>query len=117
LPYIQDFSVPQGATLDVAFQIVPPGDVTLAGGRVLWGAWMQAYGVPVTADPSGALIGPVISKDSATGGIDILESPESFTVHLTDADTALLPLGNYFHEAHVTDANGNDTPVTQGSMT
>jgi hypothetical protein len=116
MPYIQDFPVPQGATLDVDFQIVPPGDVALAGGRVLWGAWEQAFGVPITADPSGTPLGPLISKDSARGEIDILESPESFTVHLLDADTALLPLGNYFHEAHVTDANGNDTPVTQGTM-
>jgi hypothetical protein len=117
LPYIQDFSAPQGATLDVDFMIVPPGDVSLAGARVLWGAWQQSFGVPITADPSGMPLGPVISKDSANGEIDIFESPESFVVHLLDADTMLLPLGNYYHEAHVTDANGNDTPVTQGSMT
>ena len=117
MPYIQDFPVPKGATLDVEFVIVPPGDVSLAGGRVLWGAWAQAYGVPVTEDADGLPLGPLISKDSQAGEIDILESPESFTVHLLDADTALLDPGNYFHEAHVTDANGNDTPVTQGMMT
>ena len=118
MPYIQDFSVPQGATLDVDFLITPPGDVALAGGRVLWGVWEQAFGVPITVDTlSGLPLGPLITKDSRDGGIDILASPEMFTVHLLDADTMLLPLGNYFHEAHVTDANGNDTPVTQGTMT
>lgn len=117
MPYIQNFSVPQGATLDVVFQIVPPGDVTLAGGRVLWGAWAQSFGVPVTADPFGTPLGPLVAKDSQLGEIDILESPESFIVHLVDADTTPLDLGNFYHEAHVTDANGNDTPVTQGSMT
>ena len=90
MPYIQDFPVPQGATLDVDFLIVPPGDVSLAGGRVLWGAWEQSFGVPITADPFGTPLGPLITKDSEHGEIDILESPESFTVHLLDADTALL---------------------------
>jgi hypothetical protein len=117
MPYIQDFSVPQGATLDVDFLIVPPGDVALAGARVLWRAWEQSFGVPIIADPSGTPLGPLIAKDSELGEIDLLESPESFTVHLLDADTQLLPLGNYYHEAHVTDANQNDTPVTQGMMT
>jgi hypothetical protein len=115
---VQNFSVPQGDDLDVVFTVDPADQIDLTAAGVVWRAYEMQFAVPVMTQESGGVPVPasVVSKDSATGGVTILESPGQFVVHLNMPDTALLPTGNYYHEAEVTDASGNNATVCHGAM-
>jgi hypothetical protein len=114
LTIIQDFSVPASNDMDVTFILDPADGISLTDAQVLWSAYGASFAAPVP-------LPVLIVKDSNVIGPDgteitIVESPETFVVHLFSDDTALAP-GNYYHEAEVIDASGNHATVCQGSMT
>lgn len=106
----QNFSVTAGDALDVTFDLDPTDNISLDVATVYFQAYSEFSGV---AD---GLSGPVIAKDSATGGITIIQSPDQFIVHLQPVDTANL-LANYRFEALIIDADNNPASVTKGIMT
>lgn len=107
---MQNFVIPTGDTRDVVFMSEASG-VSLADGTAIWQAFTQISGVPDL--DSGSL---VIAKDSGTGGIDIMISPEEFVLHLMPSDTIGL-LGNFYHELRFVDINGNVYTAARGIMT
>lgn len=113
---IQDFSVPVGNALDVTFQLDPADGIGLSGAEVLWRAYVAVFAVP-SAVPS--IVKTSGASDSFGEEITVVESPPpgSFTVHLRDADTVDLPVGNYYHEAAVLEAGGALSTVFRGTLT
>ncbi len=106
---IQNFSAPAGDDLEIVFVFDPGYAVAEDGAVVEWKVYDQSVGIPDLSEP-------ILSK-STSDGIDFPPSPGTeFTVRLNSADTVDL-LGNYYHEAKVTDINGDLSTVTTGIMT
>jgi hypothetical protein len=70
----------------------------------------MAFGVPIESPE-------LILKSSADGGIGVPGSPDLFfIINMNAVDTALLDLGNYYHEGWVVDEVGNRVTVVYGAM-
>jgi hypothetical protein len=108
-PLIQNFSVAAGNAVPITFDVGPDGVNTLTDCTIVWKVYNQAFG-----EPNGD---PIISKTSPSDGIEIVDPIyQVFEVDLVKADTLEL-LGNYYHEATVIDALGNESTPTVGIMT
>src|SRR5580704_3596055 len=82
---------------------------SLSGVTVFWSLYEQLFGVP-----SGS---PILVKTSQSGGgIEVMNSPPSFTISFEAADTSSLQ-GNYYHEARVVSESGNIITEVQGILT
>jgi hypothetical protein len=111
----QNFSIPAGYNEVITFDVNPAVTDTLAGTTIYWRVYATAFGIPNFGAPPGTP--PLIAKDSI-GGIDIvgIDSPLSFTVQMYTADTLML-LRNYYHEATIVAADGENLGGSWGIMT
>lgn len=110
---LQNFAVARGDDETVTFNMIKDSGINLAdmGITVVWKVFEQSTGV--VADDAVAII-----TKSVGDGLEITPSPSpgKFTITIAHADTVEL-LGNYYHEAKVTDALTAITTVVQGIMT
>jgi len=109
MPRIQNFSVPQGDTTVVNFDVDPDEGVNLSGATIIWRVYNQRNGLKYGD--------PIISKATDGDGIEITD-PDllKFAVLLNRDDTIDL-LRNYFHEAKIYDSQKDGVTVTVGLMT
>lgn len=95
----QNFDMFAGDTKDI---IVTMTDSTnLSGASVKWSL------------RRGGARGPLVASKTTSSGVTT--SGTSFTVRLSSADTSSL-VGQFYHEAEVTDVSGNVSTVTIGEI-
>jgi hypothetical protein len=112
-PDVQNFSISAGNLFEVTFDFSGvTGLDSLDGYTVYWSAYEETVGVPLAG------VSAVITKSSLSGGgIELLDSPStSCVMTLSGIDTVGL-LRNYYHEASIVDAGGNQITPTTGIMT
>ena len=106
-----DFSIPAGGDRLLVITVSEQDGnlMNLTGCLIKWAL--------CTAPPK---LASVVTKESTTGAIRIADQTSArgqFTVQLDGADTKTLPAGTYYHEARVTDSDGNSDIVVDGLVT
>lgn len=104
----QNFEMFQGDTKKLAVTVADSAGaaVDLTGATVKWRM------APKVASPTATL-----SKQTGGAGIDLTDPVAGvFTVNLNSSDTQQL-VGEFYHEAEVTDAAANITTVLTGRIT
>lgn len=106
---MQEISVPGGN--DVEIDVVMDDGTDLDGANVEWFVFAAVLGVPDITVPI------LIGKSTQGATITLAASPaSSFTIALSAGDTTDM-LGNYYHEALMSDAQGNRSTIVQGTFT
>lgn len=104
----QDFTIWEGDDEQLLFTTDDGSGnpYNLAGASIEWAMSLNAVSAPI------------VTKSTGGGGITINNPPTAgkFTVTLADADTAGKP-GTYYHEARVTDSNGDSRVIATGTAT
>ena len=109
----QNFSIAQDTDDVINGTIITDiANATLVGSTMEWCLYPSLYGGPTQTTP-------ILTKTSHSGGdVTILPTPPmSFTIRIHASDTFGLALGNYYHEAVVTDPGGARTRPWFGLMT
>lgn len=101
----QNISMYAGETKDITFSVVDSSDVPLniSGCVLKWGYALN------TLEPSR------LTKTTSSGITVTNASSGYFSVHLDDIDTSG-KMGDYYHEAQLTDALGNVSVISNGTL-
>lgn len=112
MPATENLTLKAGDDKVLSFTIDPSDLDDLDGATIRWWLARSAFSDPADAD---------LKKDNISGGAGGIEivSPTSsrkFNVELARSET-LDFIGAYYHEAQVTDPDGNWATVTTGTIT
>ena len=109
MPAYQNFSVPEGESTTVNFDVGPDEGQTLAGAEITWSMYAQDCGAPS---------GDALVTKTMGSGITVTDNLLlTFALALEREDTLDLDLGNYYHELTIKDADNNYTTPTVGIVT
>ena len=102
----QNFAIPAGYNEIITFDVDPAITPSLVDTVIWWRVYNEMFGIPDGP--------PILEK--TMGDIVPYDSPLSFTVQMYTADTLNL-LRNYYHEATIINAAGEDIGGSWGIMT
>lgn len=109
MPSIENFTIQAGDDITLKFDVSPDEGVSLAGSTIRWWAARSAYSKPDKIN---------IMKSSAVGDGITIDDPDALTFSVAlDREDTLNLIGDFYHEAKVTDPAGNFVTVTKGTMT
>ena len=103
----QNFAIPAGYNEIITFDVDPAITPSLVDTTIWWRVYAEAFGI---ADQTQLFL------EKTLGDIVAYDSPLSFTVQMYTADTLNL-LRNYYHEATIINAAGEDIGGSWGIMT
>ena len=98
---IQDFDMYVDSDVDLTFEFATGDVADLSTADIIW-------------EMSNTVDGVAILTKNRT---DMVISGNTFKVFIQPADNVSLVPGIYYHEARVTDINGNTRPVSLGKIT